>query len=118
MRVADLVSWRRQRPCVGRERPPTSRVAPGQLYCVAACTRAALFYAGLAAAILWGFLERSGLTRSCRLSPGSPRKAKHWTFAPGGADRIPGTGQPLRDSLAFRRMSEVTNTVGSLWQAT
>ncbi len=51
MRCARPSFWRRQGPWVGRERPPTSRVAPGQLCCVAACTRAALLHAGFAAAV-------------------------------------------------------------------
>src|SRR5712692_2041905 len=38
--------WRRQESWVGRERPPTSRVAPGQLCSVPASSRAAFLYAG------------------------------------------------------------------------
>jgi len=38
-------------PWVGRERPPTSRVAPGQLCSVSACPRAAFLHAGFAAAV-------------------------------------------------------------------
>src|SRR5713101_2312239 len=43
--------WRRQRPWVGRERPHTSRVAPGQLCSVTACTRAAIIHEGFDGAI-------------------------------------------------------------------
>src|SRR5712692_5701128 len=49
LRLVAFISWRRQRPCVGRERPPTSRVAPGQLCSIAASSRAAFLHAGLAA---------------------------------------------------------------------